>query len=154
VRGPGEVATGEIRRVMISNVVVYNADAKYASIISGVPGHAIDDLRLSNIRIYYQGGGTREQAKLDPAEKETDYPEPAMFGEMPAYGFFIRHVRGLQMKDVEISTMKPDARSAFILNDVRGADFEHIRAEHAQDAATFVLKNVLDFSTHQCWPLP
>lgn len=87
-RGPKEASpVSKLRRVLISNVVVYNADPKYASIISGIPGHPIEDLRMSNIRIYYQGGGTREQAALEPPEKEKDYPEPVMFGEMPAYGF-------------------------------------------------------------------
>ena len=91
-----------LRRVIIDNVVVYNADPKYSSIISGVPGYPIEDVRLSNIRIYVQGGGTREQAALDPPEREAVYPEPTMFGELPAYGFFIRHVKGLTMRDVEL----------------------------------------------------
>src|SRR5262249_14540919 len=149
-----ETVPGEIRRVTISNVVVYNAEPRYASIISGVPGHLIEDLRLSNVRIYYQGGGTAAQAALSPPEKETDYPEPVMFGEMPAYGFFVRHVKGLEMNGVEVIFAKPDVRPAFVLNDVRGAGFQHIRAQHAADAPTFVLKNVLDFSTHQCGMLP
>lgn len=77
---------GQLRRVLISNVVVYNADSKYASIISGIPGHDIEDVRLSNIRIYYKGGGTKEQAALEPPEKEKDYPEPVMFGRCPPTG--------------------------------------------------------------------
>jgi hypothetical protein len=77
-----------IRRVNISDIVVYNADPKYSSIISGIPGHSIEDLRLSNIRVYSKGGGTKEQAALDPPEKEDTYPEPTMFGDLPAYGFF------------------------------------------------------------------
>ena len=80
---------GQLRRVLISNVVVYNADSRYASIIRGIPGHDIEDVRLSNIRIYYKGGGTKEQAALEPPAKEKDYPEPVVFGERPAYGFFI-----------------------------------------------------------------
>src|SRR5262249_28174294 len=144
----------ELRRVMISNVVVYNADSKYASIISGIPSHAIEDLVLSNIRIYYQGGGTKEQAALDPPEKETDYPEPVMFGEMPAYGFFIRHVKGLEVSDVQVSYMKPDLRPAFVLRDVKGADFQHVKAERAADVPAFALSGVDDFSTHQCWQVP
>ena len=119
---------GALRRVIISNVVVYNADPKYASIISGIPGHAIEDVRFSNIRIYYQGGGTKEQAALDPPEKENAYPEPTMFGELPAYGFFIRHVKGIEMRDVEVSYLKEDARPPFVLNDVMGADFFHVLA--------------------------
>jgi polygalacturonase len=153
-RGPKETTTvGALRRVIISNVVVYNADPRYASIISGIPGHPIEDIRLSNIRVYYQGGGTKEQAALDPPEKEDTYPEPTMFGELPAYGFFIRHVKGIEMRDVEVSYLKEDARPPFILSDVSGADFLHVRAQRGQDVPTFLLKNIANFSLQQSWPL-
>ena len=46
-----------------------------------------------------------------------------MFGELPATGFFIRHVRNVELSNVEIQTAKPDARPAFWLQDVTGADF-------------------------------
>jgi polygalacturonase len=154
-RGPKETApVGQLRRVLISNVVVYNADPKYGSIISGIPGHDIEDVKLSNIRIYYQGGGTLEQAALDPPEKETDYPEPAMFGEIPAYGFFIRHVKGIEMSGVEVSYLKAELRPPFLLSDVRGADFYRVKAQRALDAPTFVLKDVENFSLQQSHPLP
>ena len=153
-RGPKEKTTvGALRRVIISNVVVYNADPKYSSIISGIPGHAIEDILLSNIKIYAQGGGTKEQAALDPPEKEDTYPEPTMFGELPAYGFFIRHVRGLQMNDVELKYLKDDARPAFWMNDVNGVDLFRLRAQHGADVPTIVLKNVESFSLQQSWPL-
>ena len=154
-RGPKDVTSvGAIRRVNISDIVVYNADPKYSSIISGIPGHAIEDLRLSNIRVYSKGGGTKEQAALDPPEKEDTYPEPTMFGDLPAYGFFIRHVKGLQMRDVEVSFLKEDLRPAFWLNDVIGVDLLHVKAQHATGVPTYNLRNVVDFSTLQCWPLP
>ena len=154
-RGPKETTTvGALRRVIISNIVVYNADPKYASIISGIPGHSIEDVQLSNIRIYSKGGGTKEQAAREPPEKEDTYPEPTMFGELPAYGFFIRHVKGLAMRDVEVSYLKEDVRPPFWLNDVIGVDFQHIKAQRSEGVPMFVLKNVADFNTHQCWPLP
>src|SRR5215813_7828846 len=110
MRGPPGPPVGELRRVKISNIVVYNAEPRYASIISGIPGHDIQDITLNNIRIYYRGGGTKEQAALQPPEKENDYPEPTMFGEIPAYGFFIRHVNGLDMRGVSVSFLKDEAR--------------------------------------------
>lgn len=150
VRGPKDTTTvGELRRVNINNVVVYNADPKYASIISGIPGHYIEDVKLSNIRVFYQGGGTKEQAALEPPEKENEYPEPTMFGEMPAYGFFIRHVKGLEMNDVAVSYMKDDARAPFWLSDVKGADFFRIKAQRVSGAPSFVLRDVEDFSVQQ-----
>ena len=153
-RGPKETTTvGKLRRVIISNVVVYNADPKYGSIISGIPGHPIEDLRLSNIRIYSQGGGTKEQAALQPPEKEDTYPEPVMFGEIPAYGFFIRHVNGLKMDNVEVSYLKDDMRPAFWLHMVNGAEFFRVHAQRRSDVPAFVLKDVSDVSVLQSHPI-
>ena len=147
LRGPKETTkAGALRRVIIDNVVVYGADPKYSSIISGIPGNMIEDVRLSNIRIYSQGGGTQAQAALEPPEREAVYPEPAMFGELPAYGFFIRHVKGLTLRDVELSYLKPDLRPAFWLNDVAGANFIQVKAQLEPAVQMFVTKNVSDFN--------
>jgi polygalacturonase len=153
MRGPENVPVGELRRVNISNIVVYDADPRYSSIISGIPGHDVEDVKLSNIRIYCRGGGTKENAALVPPERENAYPEPSMFGKMPAYGFFIRHAKDLQMDNVEVSFIKDDLRPAFVLNDVKAVEFNNVKAQKAADVPTFVLKNVDNFSTHQCTPV-
>lgn len=153
MRGPKGVPVGELRRVTISNVIVYNANPQYGSIISGVPGNEIEDLKLSNIRVYYQGGGTKEQAALEPPEKENEYPEPTMFGPIPAYGFFIRHVKGFEMNDVQVSYLKEDARPPFVLADVKGADLRNIKAQHSADVPSFVLRDIEEFSVQQSPPL-
>ena len=49
--------------------------------------------------------------------------------------------------------MKEDARSPFLLSDVKTADLRHIRAQHAQDTPSFILKDVEDFSLQQSLPL-
>jgi polygalacturonase len=154
MRGPKGAAVGALRRVQLSNIVVHNADPRYASIISGIPQHSIEDVKLSNIRIFYQGGGTKEQAALAPPEKETNYPEPSMFGDIPAYGFFIRHVKNIEFSNVEVSYLKEDLRPAFVLNDVSGADFFNVKAQRAADTFAFVLQNVSDFTTRQFKGVP
>ena len=154
MRGPEGTPVGKLRRVTISNVTVYNADPRYSSILSGIPGHDIEDVTLSHIRIVAQGGGTQEDAALSPPEKEKTYPEPSMFGKTPAYGFFIRHAKGLTLDSVEVSFLKDDLRPAFVLDDVKGVEFRSLKAQHAPDVPTFVLNKVADFSTHQCGSIP
>lgn len=150
MRGPAGAPVGQLRRVNISNIVAYNADPRYASIVAGIPGHAIEDVRLSNIRIFYRGGGRKELADLQPPERETNYPEPSMFGEIPAYGFYVRHVKGISLNNVEVSYLNDEFRPPFVLDDVNGVSFSHITAQKAGDLPTFVLRNVSDFTTHQC----
>ena len=154
MRGPKGVPVGQLRRVSISDVVVYNADPRYGSIISGIPGHDIEDVRLNNIRIYYQGGGTKAQAGLQPPERETNYPEPSMFGDIPAYGFFIRHVKGIAMNNVAVSYLKEDFRPAFVITEASNVYFSNLNAQRAPGASIFDLKNVESFSTSQCRGVP
>jgi polygalacturonase len=154
MRGPEGTPVARFRRIQISDVVVSDADPRFASIIAGLPGHPIEDVRLSDIRILYKGGGTRAQAALEPPERETNYPEPSMFGELPAYGFFIRHARNVELSNVEVGFMTEDLRPAFHLEDVRGAHFLGVTAQKAQDVPTFVLKNVEDFHVRNSRPVP
>jgi len=154
MRGPKGVPVGALRRVNISKVVVYNADPRYAAIIAGLPGHLIEDVKLNNVRIYYQGGGTREWAALQPPERETNYPEPSMFGDIPAYGFFIRHAKNIVLSNVEVSYLREDQRPPFVLDDVQSADFVNVKAQHPPGVPVFALQNVVDFSTYQCRDVP
>ena len=142
MRGPVTAPIGDLKRILISNVVVYNADPHFASIISGIPGHDIEDVRLDNIHIYCQGGGTDYQAALVPPENTDMYPEPRMFGDTPSYGFFIRHVTGLQMGDIHITTTTPDARPPFAMSDVTNCELRDVEADHAPGTPGMTLANV------------
>ena len=154
MRGPEGVPVGALRRVIISNIVCSNSVAPLGSIISGIPGHEIEDLTLSQIYIQHQGGGTKEDALIQPPEEEPKYPEPTMFGNtMPSQGFFIRHAKNIHLSDIEIVGAKEDSRPAFVLQDVKGADFFRVRTQHAPGVPTFVLKRITDFSVAQSRPI-
>ncbi len=154
MRGPAGVPVGQLRRVNISDIVVSNTAARCAAIISGIPEHSIEDLRLSNITVLHQGGGTREDAAISPTEQENGYPDPNRFGTMPAYGFYIRHVTRLEMNHIDVRYEKEDFRPAFVLEDVQGADFLRIKTQRAAGVPTFVLRKVGDFSTYLSRPVP
>lgn len=143
LRGPKATThVGRLRRVLISNLDCHGAIPKFCSIFSGIPGHEIEDVKLSNIYIETMGG--IKHAVSEPPENISGYPRPRMFGETPAYGFFIRHLRNLEMSHLEIATKKPDARPAFVLNDVERADFFAITAPREPGKA-FSLHQVRNF---------
>ena len=150
LRAPDSTAIGACRRIIIDNVIAYNVDHRHGAIISGLAGHEIEDLQLSNIRIYYKGGGPKDSVNRVVPEYEKDYPEPYRWKVMPSYGFFIRHVKGLKLHNVEVSFMKDDPRPAFILDNVNGADLFKVNAQKADGGAqTFVFRNVSDINVHQ-----
>jgi polygalacturonase len=132
LRGPAEsTKTGTLQRVMLSNIVCSNSASHLGCIISGVPGHEIQDLTLRGIYIQHRGGGSKEQAATVPPEDEAKYPEPNMFGDMPSQGFYLRHVKNITMSDIVVSAMSDDARPAIILQNVSGADLFHIKTPSA-----------------------
>jgi polygalacturonase len=176
MRAPEGTAIGSIRRISISDVTAYDVDPRYGSIISGIPGHDVEDIRLNNIRIWYRGGLTLDQVAKQPAdlvntfffraqggvpprepfdtpEREKEYPEPSMFGMLPAYGFFIRHAKGVELTNVQVGFTREDRRPAFVLDQVNGAAFENVKAQKASGVSTFVLKNVENFEAHHSQPV-
>jgi len=148
MRGPEGVPVGKLRRVSISNLMVYNADSHFSSIISGIPGHDIEDIKLNNIRIFYSPLDSAESKiqKVVP-EYEKDYPEPQKFGVMPAYGFYIRHAKNVEMNDVEVSFLGREIRPAFIITDVKGIQLNNVKAQRAGDASVLILNDVSDFES-------
>jgi len=153
LRGPDHPAVGVIRRINLSNLVVSGANRPLSSIISGVPGHPIEGVRLSNIQIQQAGGGTDQDAALQPPEKENGYPEPGMFGPMPAHGFFIRHARDIQFSDASVGTVQEDRRPAFVLEDVAGATFQNVNWRVVAAVPAFDLRQVQDFNLRGSPPL-
>ena len=145
MRGPSGVPIGTLRRVLISNVVSYNSGSPLPAIVSGIPSSMIEDLQINDVYLHQAGGADAAMAAIDPPEDETKYPDPHMFGPLPAYGFLVRHVRNLEMSNIHVATAKDDARVAFWLNDVAIADFFRLKASVATGASMFALRNVRGF---------
>lgn len=127
LRGPAGIKPGTLQRVLVSNLVCSDSYSRLGCIISGIPGYEIRDVKLRDIYIQHRGGGTKQDAEIIPPEDETGYPGPKRFGPMPSQGFFLRHVNNIELSGVEIAAMAPDARPAFVLQNVGGADFFHVK---------------------------
>jgi len=154
-RGPNEtMREGTLRRVMISNLVSHNSASSTASIFSGVADNLIEDVNLSNCYFGHKGlpkdalTGWGDSSKPMPdwktiavPELVDGYPELLRFGPTPSNGFFVRHLKNLEMSHVEIAPEHSDARPAFWLEDVHRADFFAITAPAQKN---FVLKHVTD----------
>ena len=88
--------------------------------ITGIPGHYVEDVILENIKISFPGHGTEEDAKRVVPEDENRYPEQFFFGVLPAWGAYIRHARNIEFKNVEMTLRGSDARQKIVLDDVEG----------------------------------
>jgi hypothetical protein len=134
-------SVGVFRDVSISDVVATGA-SRLGCVISGLPDHPIENVTLSNIRIRFAGGGDADESSIAVPEEEAKYPECTMFGKLPAYGFYFRHVKGLRLRDVDLGYDTPDLRPALVADDVRDLRVESLSAQAEPAAfAQLVLRN-------------
>ncbi len=160
---------GVLRRVYIGNVTVDvpagKPDAGYPiegpivsaphnvfpSSITGIPGSRAQDITLENITINYEGGAKKEVADfgIDSLEKVpekiSDYPEFSMFGELPAWGFYIRHADGIKIKNMVLTCKGTDYRPAFIADDVNGLSLNGLNIPQVKTKPVILLNKVSGF---------
>lgn len=141
-RGPNVTTQSRMRNVNISNIIATGIDPQSGIQIMGTPTQPIEGLRLENIRLVFKGGGTAEQAQLIPRELGTRYPGPGMCGTMPAYGLFARHVRNLELADINTSFEAEDMRPAIQCVDVDGLEIDNFKSQLAEGVSAAVFKSV------------
>ena len=88
--------------------------------ITGIPGHLIENVTLKNVKISYPGGGTTDDAKRKVPEDIERYPEQFFFGVLPSWGAYIRHAKNIEFNKVELTLRGEDAREKLFLEDVQG----------------------------------
>ncbi|MFT6004049.1 MAG: polygalacturonase [Bacteroidia bacterium] len=104
----------------------------FPSSITGIPGHPIQNVTLENITIIYPGRGNPAFAYMptdrlnEVPELPTAYPEFSMFGELPAWGLYLRHVEGITLKNIKMKIENPDYRPAIVLDDVSNYTIESL----------------------------
>ena len=116
----------------------------YASSITGVPGHFIENVVIDDVDIEIVGGfplRTKEEAQREIPENSKGYPENRMFGVLPAHGFYIRHAKGIKMTNIRVAIMQADARSAFVLDDVHDSVFQNIHTENVTSTSPFSVQS-------------
>jgi hypothetical protein len=98
-------------------------------LLTGLPGHPIEDVTLEDCDFAFVGGFAGDAGKLNPPEQPAMYPEHFYFGALPGAAAFYRHVRGLRLRQVRFSLEQPDSRPLVAGEDV---------ADYADDSGTSV----------------
>lgn len=146
-RGPTNLPVGRLRRVRVSEVEATGVDGRFPIIIAGIPDHLIEDITLEDFRIFTAGGiltsdveaqsdrhvnafflggektgvtGPRSATPAAVPLRTAAYPEPSMFGLLPASALYLRYIRGLNLVNVHITFESPDQRPPVIQDHVSG----------------------------------
>jgi polygalacturonase len=178
-RGPKGTPVGAIRRVRISQVSVGDSDGRFPILLAGLPGHPIEDLHLSDIQVESRGGISvqdvidqspkhvnafflkSDQSGIggprDPLvvpERPAAYPEPSMFGLLPASILYARHVSSLTLRDFQVKLKDADERVRMILSDVKDASLEKIKLPTTQEGRNLLLNEVEQIRLKRVTGLP
>lgn len=102
------------------------------SSITGIPGNYVENVTIEDIEIVYPGRASKGIAYIPTWRVESvpeninHYPEYSMFGELPSWAFYVRHTKGLKMKNIKVSLKDKDFRPAFVFDDVHDVELDKI----------------------------
>jgi polygalacturonase len=144
--------------ISISNLVAYVNDSLSGIHITGTPNSPLENIRLSNISILYNGGGKKTEGLYNFPELGKGYPEIGAIASLknntpvvtvPSYGIFARHIKNLEIDHLTVDYIKEDQRPSMICIDVDGLDIEQFKAVPVKDIPVAQFENVRNLNFHQ-----
>jgi len=121
--------TGSLKNVIISNIIATN-ESLISSSITGIPGSYVENVTVRDIIFNCLGNGTSKEADAPVPEREKNYPENRMFGNsLPAYGLYVRHVKNLNLENIQFNLVNPDSRPALIFDDCDYVQLKGLNAD-------------------------
>lgn len=97
--------------------------------IMGLPEQPVRDVRIENCDFEFEGGGDDALAESTVPLKRDVYPSCDAFGRFPSFGIFMRDAENIQLSDLNLHTMSPDARPALRWQRVRKLALRQIQTE-------------------------
>ena len=147
------VKPGKIRNVEIRNVTIteqregrHHGPISTAT-LSGLPGYPIENLTFENIRMINAGGGKAEDALAVPPYL-TEY-SPNKYKTRPAAAFFVRHVKNLTFRNVEVGYETPDLRPPLVIWDADGVTLDRFKSARPEGVPMMSLKEVRGLTIRQ-----
>ena len=150
LRAPGATTPGTACRIAISNVFANDVAPEHGIFIAGLPGHPVTDVQMADIELHSRGGGTAAAAQRRVPEMADGYPEPMLFGTLPAWGVYVRHAARIRLRDIVLRRLNADQRPAIELDDVAGADLSGIRLPNDGLAEQWVTAGVRNLRVRDC----
>ncbi|MBR5715092.1 MAG: right-handed parallel beta-helix repeat-containing protein [Bacteroidales bacterium] len=110
----------------------------WPSSIAGLPGQYIENVKVENVNILYPGRATKGMAYVglyrvsEVNEAANQYPEFSMYGELPSWAFYVRHVKDITFTNINVRLADEDFRPAFVFDDVQGFKMENVNVPENQ----------------------
>ncbi len=81
--------------------------------------YPITNLAFTRVAVVLDGGSTVVPA-APPEAMPNQYPESNMFGDLPAWGYYLRHVQGVTFTSCATTAATTDVRTVMVTDDVGG----------------------------------
>ncbi|WP_294609309.1 glycosyl hydrolase family 28 protein [uncultured Bacteroides sp.] len=125
---------GSISNINISGITAY-ASSPIGCSITGIFKGKIKGISLSNCRFACLGGISENMDNVIMKELEELYPESTMFGLLPSYGLYVRHVNDINLDNIVFELKQEDSRPAIVCDDVTGGNIRNITTIGAKKKA-------------------
>ena len=116
----GTYKRGSIRNITFENITAtdcysYFKGREMGSVVWGKPETPIESIEFKKISITAKGGHPVTDGDLNPVENDERFPEH--LDVLPAYAWYLRHVKDISFTDCEFRFEKSDGRPAFVIDD-------------------------------------
>jgi len=152
---------GKMKDILIQNIYGTEIE-RYGCSITGIPGAPLENIVLNNIQLTFWGSDSpllfegyeekilKETEITDVPELQNVYPRAEMFGKLPAYGFYIRHVNNIEFNGVRLEPKEEDKRPALVTDDVNGLIINKLSAKASPNSKALIyLRDTENVSINQ-----
>lgn len=141
--GPSQPA-GTLRNIHISNLTAM-MHGRVTSSITGLSGHPVENVTLSNVHIICEGGGSAEYAQnRNLPDREKEYPETLIFADAPASGLYVKNARGLRVENLCLEVRTEDPRALLFIEQTDDALLDGVTLVNPSQSPQLILRNSRD----------
>ncbi|MCC5928783.1 MAG: glycoside hydrolase family 28 protein [Cyclobacteriaceae bacterium] len=157
-RENAEINNPHLKDVIIENIQGTRISEKYGCIIAGIKNIPVENIVLRNINLEFEGGGHAEQSYQDVPQREGAYPNGLIFGDLPAYGFYIRYAKNIILDNIQLRVTNEDERPAIICDEVEQLEIIRLKAEASSNSPELIRlinsKNAIISQSRSASPVP
>jgi len=110
-------------------------ETRQCIVLNGLPGAHLEGISFHDVHVTYTGGGTAEEAQREVPQVAGEYFE---IGTPPAYGFYARNVRGLNLTNVRFDVETPDLRPGLLMDHAADVAVNGLSVQGSQEARSLL----------------
>lgn len=138
-------ARSYLRNIHVSHV--HATGVLLTSSITGLAGMSVEDVTLENCSFLSREGATQIRDSIP--ELPANYPEARMFGQLPASGLYLRHVKNIQLSGLKLDAAPEDIRPLIVCDDVHQTELHRISGkEHTAVSSLIQLTSCREVFLH------